>query len=218
MVYGPAFPVTLPDAYGFEKLRLERAFLRSATTRGVKAHVFRIGHALGDLQPLTQQIKTELGAGQASVNGNNVTPSNTIHVASLAEAIDIVNGGHPRVIDLVSSPQWTWGQVYAWYADDLGVTVTRGTQDIEGWSPRRILREGVLAATQVLPEPLADRMYGKFLVNHARRELATGVMTETVPAAIEATQWRGLRVHPLADLSDPVAAIERYPISATADD
>jgi dTDP-4-dehydrorhamnose reductase len=218
MVYGPAFPVTLPDAYGFEKLRLERAFLRSATTRGVKAHVFRIGHALGDLQPLTQQIKTELGAGQASVNGNNVTPSNTIHVASLAEAIDIVNGGHPRVIDLVSSPQWTWGQVYAWYAGDLGVTVTRGTQDISGWSPRRILREGVLAATHLLPEPLADRMYGKFLVNHARRELATGVITETAPVAIEATQWRGLTVHPLADLSDPVAAIERYPISTIIED
>jgi nucleoside-diphosphate-sugar epimerase len=212
MVYGPAFPVTLPDAYGFEKLRLERAFLRSAATRGVKARVFRIGHALGDLQPLTQQIKTELGAGQASVNGNNVTPSNTIHVASLAEAIDIVNGGHPRVIDLVSSPQWTWGQLYSWYASALGVPVTRSGQVVAGWGTRRVLREGVLAATQVLPERLAERMYGRFLIDRARRELTAGVTPETTPMAIEATRWRGLTGRTLAGLSDPVAAIEHYPM------
>jgi nucleoside-diphosphate-sugar epimerase len=212
MVYGPAFPVRFPDAYGFEKLRLERTFLRCATRRAVDAHVFRIGHALGDLQPLTRQIQAELRIGKTSVDPEDATPSNTIHVASLAEAIDIVDDKSPRVVDLVSSPQWTWGQLYSWYASALGVTVTRGTQDAQGWGPRQALREVALAASHVLPERLADRVYGRFLIDRARRELTAGVKSEPTPMAIAATRWRGLRGQPLAGLSDPVAATERYPM------
>lgn len=212
MVYGPAFPVALPDAYGFEKLRLERAFRRRAAHRAVDAHVFRIGHALGDLQPLTRQIKAELRSGETSVGPDDATPSNTIHVASLAEAIDMVDGSHPRVVDLVSSPQWTWGQLYSWYASALGVPLTLGALDVEGWGPTRILREGALAASHVLPEPLAERMYGRFLINRARRELTAGVTSETTPRAMEATRWRGLRGRPLSGLSDPVAALKLYPM------
>lgn len=212
MVYGPAFRVRLPDAYGLEKLRLERAFLRSAARRAVDAHVFRIGHALGDLQPLTRQIQAELRSGEASVGPEDDTPSNTVHVASLAEAIAMVDGRHPRVVDLVSSPQWTWGEVYSWYASALGVPVTRGTQDVEGWGPRRALREAALAATHVLPERLADRAYGRFLIDRARRELTASVTGKPTLMAIEATRWRGLIAQPLAGLSDPVAAIKQYPL------
>lgn len=212
MVYGPAFPFRLPDAYGLEKLRLERAFLRRATNRGIEAHVFRIGHALGDLQPLTRQIKAELQGGKTSVDSDDATPSNTIHVASLAEAIDMVHGSHPRVIDLVSSPQWTWGQLYSWYASALGVTVTRGALDVEGWGPRRLFREVVLTVCQALPERVAERMYGRFLINRARHELPVGITSARTSMAIEATRWRGLTGEGLFGLSDPASAIERYPI------
>jgi nucleoside-diphosphate-sugar epimerase len=212
MVYGPAFPIRCPDAYGLEKLRLERAFLRRATRRGVEAHVFRIGHALGDLQPLTRQIEAELRARRTSVSEGNTTSSNTIHVASLAEAITMVGRSHPKVIDLVSSPQWTWGQLYSWYASGAGVPVTSVAQDVEGWGPRRVMREAALVASHALPEQLADRMYGRFLVGRARRELATTAALETRPMAIEATRWRGLKGRPFSGLSDPMAAIDRYPI------
>lgn len=210
MVYGPAFPVRFPDAYGVEKLRLERAFLRCANRKAIDAHVFRIGHALGDLQPLTRQIQAELRRGEASVGPDNDTPSNTVHVASLAEAIDIVDGRHPRVVDLVSSPQWTWGELYSWYASALGAPVTPGTQAVEGWRARRVLREGVIAATHVLPERLADHVYGRFLIGRARRELAAEFALEATPMAIEATRWRGVTGHTLAGLRDPIAATEQY--------
>lgn len=212
MVYGPAFSVRLPDAYGLEKLRLERAFLRCAARRTVDAHVFRIGHALGDLQPLTRQIQAELRRGETSVGPKDATPSNTIHVASLGEAIDIVDRSHPRVADLVSSPQWTWGQLYSWYASALGVPVTRGARDVEGWRPRRVLREGALAASHALPERLADRAYGRFLTYRARRELTAGITSDTAPMAIEATRWRGLTGQPLTGLSDGLVAMKHYPM------
>jgi nucleoside-diphosphate-sugar epimerase len=212
MVYGPAFPVRFPDAYGVEKLRLERAFLRCATRRAVDAHVFRIGHALGDLQPLTRQIQTELRVGEASVGPEDDTPSNTVHVASLAEAIDMLDGRYPRVVDLVSSPQQTWGELYSWYASALGVPVTRGAHNAKAWGSRRILREVALAASHVIPERLSDRVYGRFLTDRARREITAGVTGEPTPMVIEATRWRGLTGQPLGGLHDPVAAAERYPM------
>jgi len=212
MVYGPAFRVSLPDAYGFEKLRLERVFRRCATRRSVDAHVFRIGHALGDLQPLTRQIQAELRRGRASVGPDDTTPSNTIYVASLAEAIDKVSGGFPRTVDLVSSPQWTWGEVYSSYARALGVPVICSDQAVEGWGLKRVVREAAYATMQVLPERLADRVHGRFLIDRARRELTAGVTRAPAPLAIEATRWRGLTGRALTGLSDPAAAIVRYPL------
>jgi nucleoside-diphosphate-sugar epimerase len=216
MVYGPAFPIRLPDAYGLEKLRLERRFLHRASHRGITAHVFRIGHALGDLQPLTRQIQAELRIGRASVSGDNATPSNTIQVASLAQAIDILDGDHPRVIDLISSPQWTWGQLYSRYASELGVPVTRGTEDAEGWGPKRALREGALAASHLLPERLTDWIYGRILIERARRDLKVGVTGERRAVAIEATQWRGLGGHSLTGLGDSDTALAQYPMPTLA--
>jgi nucleoside-diphosphate-sugar epimerase len=213
MVYGPAFQFRCPDAYGLEKLRLERAFHNATEHRDLSAHVFRIGHAIGDLQPLTRQIHEELQRGKTSVGLDSDTPSNTIHVASLAQAVHQASSSYPRVADLVTEPSWSWGDLYSWYAGDIESVTSPMNWAAEPWRAKRVARELGLVASLALPERISARMYGRYLVARAKNELAASSTTPSGPCGIEATGWRGLKgMTHLPGLCDPLQAIERYPI------
>ena len=209
MVYGPDLPFGVLDAYGLEKLFLERLILRNATQASHRATVLRIGHALGDLQPLSEQIGQALKRGLTELPLSGTRPSNTVFVASLADvAVRAVEDRLPNgTFDLVTSPQWTWAEVFNWYAAELGVSFTGVSNGSFRWiHPETVMARlrGVLA---IAPDGVAERIYGLHLRSMARSRRPP---SNPLKSSLLAFHWRGVGNHPLPDLLSPEQANDRY--------
>ena len=213
MVYGPAYPLRFPDAYGIEKLRLERYFLTNARRMNRPAHVFRIGHALGDLQPLTRQIGDEIRSGHASARMDSSRPSNAIHVASLAEALLALDGEQRQVLDLFNAPLITWGDIYREQAGLLRSGPLEMLPVASPLSAAGLIREAALAVNQLLPARLTEPAFGRLLIRRAKRDLAATASSPSGRSGIQATRWRALTPHqPLNDLSRLDAVVPAFPL------
>ena len=222
MVYGPTAPVRLPDAYGLEKLQIERLVRRAARQRGSRAYVFRIGHTLGELQPLTLQVQDDIREDRLALPGGGERASNTVFVAGLAEAVAAVAEGRvaPQPYhDLVTSPQWSWREVYGFYGGQprtapVDPVPSRVAQRAIALALRPGLRERLLFGAQLVPAGVADRAYGLYLQSAARGSLGGGA-----PAVPEngGVGWRALTVRrPFPGLSDPPEAATRYALPERA--
>ncbi|MBK9180746.1 MAG: NAD(P)-dependent oxidoreductase [Acidimicrobiales bacterium] len=212
MVYAPNVPFVLPDAYGLEKRRLERIGRGAGTRHDRPVFVFRLGHCLGPLQPQSTEIERSL-AGPVSLPAAGERDSNTIYVASIAEALMNVADGRARqgVYDLVSWPQWSWRQVYEEHAQAIErrAQISRGRGP--GWSRdrlRRALRDRLLVVPQHLPTAAGERLYGAYLQRNLFRRASTS-LSAGVP---EATSWRPVGRRPLPGLADPRTALRTYPL------
>jgi dTDP-4-dehydrorhamnose reductase len=127
-VYGDARPgrlVRWRSPYGRAKLLTERS-VRNAQRRWPKpVFILRLGHVCGELQGISQDIRMELLEGRAVLPEVDV-PSNTVLTIVIAEAIRQIAASNvkPGTYDLMNSPHWTWRQVYAYEAQQCGVTCT----------------------------------------------------------------------------------------------
>lgn len=114
------------NSYAQDKWRTEklvRAWTRR--THGA-AYIFRLGHVCGELQGITQQIRQALRTGQPIPVADPERASNTVHVATIVDAILRVAAGRVPVgtYDLMNVPQWTWREVFAHEARALDVAPT----------------------------------------------------------------------------------------------
>ncbi|MDQ6949653.1 MAG: NAD(P)-dependent oxidoreductase, partial [Actinomycetota bacterium] len=129
MVYAPNLRVRAPGAYGLEKLLLERVFLRTASRCKRLPFILRIGHVLGDLQPLSAQILCDIRLSPIVLPDGGERPSNTVFAATLAEATELIAGGTvcANTYDLVTDPQWTWRRVYNFHGANAGLSMEVNT-------------------------------------------------------------------------------------------
>lgn len=213
MVYAPDLPLRIPDAYGIEKLRLERLVRSLGATGDRPTTVFRMGHALGPLQPQSIAVLTAVRDGVTQLPQAGRLASNTAFVASLADlVVRATRGSLPTgTFDLVTQPQWSWADVFAHYAKEAG----REFFPTHGPSEHPALTEAMGARLRAvlawMPDPLAQRAYGLRLRWKARRP---GVPTRIRPTAPRATTWRGVGRAPMPGLLAPLDALERYPLPA----
>jgi dTDP-4-dehydrorhamnose reductase len=111
------------DPYGRAKLLTERT-VRTAQRRWRKpAFILRLGHVSGELQGISQDMRTELLEGRVVLPDVDV-PSNTVLTAVIAAAIRQIatHRIEPGTYDLMNCPQWTWQQAYAYEAQRCGAT------------------------------------------------------------------------------------------------
>ena len=163
MVYAPAMKVWLPDAYGLEKWLAEKGFLRLARQSQHPCYVFRLGHVLGDLHNITRKICGEIANRRVALPHQGVTASNTVFTSSIVEAIVRIARGQatPGTYDLITEPQWTWLDVYRYYAAQLNLPLELAApDDVPSAAPRaspgRFVRRtlGYFANTNFLRERL----------------------------------------------------------------
>lgn len=228
MVYAPNLPFRIPSAYGIEKLLLERTFMRAAKARGRIPLVWRIGHVLGDLQPLSIDISSELAMQSVLLPAGGDRASNTVFAATLAEATHLTSEFRVAsgTYDLVTHPQWTWRQVYEYHAAQKGISLNivqspNGHQikqmiwRVASASAERLsrtqIREHLLTAVQLAPTAVADRAYGAYLRAGARR---AGRLNEAATRSSNpALRWRPLPFSAtVPGLHDPITASELYPL------
>lgn len=228
-VYAPALRLRFPGAYGMEKLLTERLTRRLCRRSGRPCFVLRLGHVLGDLQNITLKIRREIQAGPVLLPHGGAKASNSVFTASVAEAVHRIaqRGARPGTYDMMSSPQWSWVDVYAFHAMQLGLELRLA--DAPGFSKgsklrgpgrmlravarylseRNLVRERVAFLLGFMSEEKNHRMHMRYLQARALREI-NELMQNRSPYA--APDWRELRVRSLAGLSDPRAAMQAYPL------
>jgi nucleoside-diphosphate-sugar epimerase len=194
----------LPDAwirwrsfYGREKIRCERWQRRVAKRFGRPVHILRLGHVCGDLQSISFSIRDQIAAGPVILAGDGSQASNTVHVATIVDAIvQIARGADPPgTYDLMCHPSWSWRQVYEHeaQANGLPLVTENGPNPPTGRSfgrrvfqgiirlPKRWLmsvaalpgvREFVLRSMSHLPASWNENMQAKYYCKRAAAEVA----------------------------------------------
>jgi len=235
MVYAPAMKVWIPDSYGLEKLFAEKIFRRLCLLSHHPAFVFRLGHVLGDLQNITNKIRSEVRDGGVALPHEGLRASNTVFTASIVDAIVQIAKMHgaqsvnPGTYDLITCPQWTWLDVYKYYAGQLGISLQlahplqvrdpKSGSGNPGRSMRRFLSylashhaltERLTFLLAFLPRSVNQRMYLRYLQTRARTEINALRQSEKVEFCVE--DWRELRVRSFGQTSDPAILMARYPL------
>jgi nucleoside-diphosphate-sugar epimerase len=231
MVYAPGMKFWLPDSYGLEKLISERIFRRLCRASHHPAFVFRLGHVMGDVQNITRKICAEIREGTVALPHQGSRASNTVFTASIVEAIVQVAQGSstPGTYDLITSPQWSWLDVYSYYAKQLGLPLhlarpeqirsPKSRPGGPGGSMRNFLRylanhhaltERLTFFLAFLPRSVNQKMYLRYLQTRALTEVSA--LRESGKAQYCVEDWRELRVRSLGEMSDPVTLMARYPL------
>ena len=215
----------IPGTYGADKLLLEsrsRAWSRAA---GKQLVIFRLGHVLGDLQAITRKIRSEIATREVALPLRGDLPSNTVFVPSIAAAVlkvgsREVTGG---TYDLISSPQWSWADVYRHYATESGETLNiveaapqtplyakitsgfvRSASDVV---LQQRVRERLGWFLRWMPETTNERLYSKYQVRRATSEIRQ-LETAAQPAV---EPWRGVGRNPVPGL-DPLSDFSAFPL------
>ena len=234
MVYAPAMKFRFLDSYGLEKLIVEKMFGRLCRASHHPFFVFRLGHVMGDLQNITHKMCGEIRGGRVVLPHQGRTGSNTVFTATIVEAIVQAARGaqRPGTYDLITSPQWSWLEVYEYYAAQLQVPLQSAKVDevhhpqarsggpgglVQRWlgylRHNQSLRERLMFLLAYLPADLNQRIYSRYLQTRARAEINALRQSEKIELCVP--DWRELRVQAMAQLPDPETLMLRYPLQCT---
>lgn len=222
------------NAYGDLKRRNEHHFASGARQANREGWALRLGHVCGDQQNITIGIRAEIEAGEV-VLPDPQRLSNTTHVAAIAEAILAIGEGRtagPGLYDLISTPHWSWQQVYAYEAKQIGkplnlsaaapgaATVAQSVftrakglafSTIDRLGIRPVLERGLV----YLPGDFIGRTKIAYTTGRARQEIAAlqSVSITTNSAAF----WPGLSLNALPGLRDTLDLLETGVFSVHGD-
>jgi nucleoside-diphosphate-sugar epimerase len=234
MVYAPGLKLRVPDSYGLEKLAAERLLSRLSRRSHHPLFVFRLGHVLGELQNITRKICTEIREGNVALPHQGQRASNTVFTAAIVEAVAQVTRGtaNPGTYDLITSPQWTWLNVYESYAAQLGLALSLAPAELvrdqrlssrsTGSPLRRMLRylaahhaltERLTYVLAFLPHSVNQQMYLRYLQTRAVTEIGALKQRASIEPCVE--DWRELQVRAFGHLPDPLTLMSRYPLECT---
>lgn len=113
--------------YTREKLHAEKLFRELCRKYGKEGFVFRLGHVFGVNQAWTRSILNIINSYEilnVKVHSNRL--SNILHTVTLKNAI--VKCLHKEIeareyYSLVNYPQWTWGEVFRYYAKGHNIRI-----------------------------------------------------------------------------------------------
>lgn len=107
--------------YAAIKRASERVVLKSAKQRGIVPYCIRVGEVHGRLQAVSQHLRHRLTRNQVCIGNRSDDLSITVFASSIAHAVIRCAAGleKPGITSLVSAPQWTLSQLYAYYSDEL---------------------------------------------------------------------------------------------------
>jgi len=231
MVYAPAMKFWFPDSYGLEKLIAEKMFRRLCRASHHPAFVFRLGHVMGDLQNITRKIRSEICSGRVALPHQGLRASNTVFTAAIVEVIVQIAkaAATPGTYDLITFPQWTWFEVYKYYAAQFGLPLqlahaqqvrdpNSDSSSTDGAMRRLLgylsnhhaLTERLTFLLAFLPRSVNQRMYLRYLQTRALTEINALRQREKIDLCVD--DWRELRVRAFRPMPDPVTLMMRYPL------
>jgi nucleoside-diphosphate-sugar epimerase len=236
MVYAPNMRFWFPDSYGLEKLVEERMFRRLCAASQHSAFVFRLGHVMGEMQNISRKICNEIRDGKVALPQQGLRGSNTVFTAAIVDAIVQIaqRAPKPGTFDLITFPQWTWLNVYKYYATQLGLPLplVPAEQVVDpksglagpGASMRRLLRylahhrtlmERLTFFLAFMPRSVNQRIYLRYLQTRARTEINALRASRKIEFCVQ--DWRELNVHSFGQMADPITLMARYPLPSAVE-
>ena len=108
------------SVYGATKRYAEKLAIRKARETGREVYVLRLGQVHGEFQSVSRMIRT--GLRDFTVHLPDV-PSYTVFTFTIAEALVNIAMGfeRPGIYTLLSNPEWSWKEVFEYYAKIEGV-------------------------------------------------------------------------------------------------
>jgi len=180
--------------YAADKRYLERHALAQQSKRDI--YVLRLSQVHGELQRVSQEFIEETACGKVSLPFSVNTVSYTVFCFTIAQAlVNIAQGKErPGRYTLVSTPAWSWGEVYRYWARKSGTEVTFLTDPnlcFQQSSYRQLLNLGHFLLTPVLrlgmahkqpilnylsmgSQRIQERMQAEYLRRRAVSEIAQG--------------------------------------------
>mgnify|MGYP001296409205 CR=1 FL=1 len=115
--------------YAADKRYLERHALAQKNKRDI--YVLRLSQVHGTLQTVSQQFMEETERDKVSLPFSADTDSYTVFCYSIAEAMVNITQGkeRPGRYTFVSTPAWSWGEVYTYWASQRGVKFELASQE-----------------------------------------------------------------------------------------
>jgi nucleoside-diphosphate-sugar epimerase len=210
--------------YGDMKRANERQVRTLARRAKRPAYILRLGHVIGAHQNLARVIHSEIADPPVRLPFPD-RPSNVVATATIADALIAIaenRAGTPGTYDLVNVPNWTWQEVYAHEARQIGkpleLSPTPGCMHQE-WGPLSLIIAGMVGGTQIrelalkalswLPASAAASAKANYAVARARREIAELAATRSVTN--NALFWPGLRVKHLPGLRETGYLLDTQP-------
>lgn len=147
--------------YAADKRYLERHVLSHQNTRDI--YVLRLSQVHGELQKVSQQFIDEVVEGDIALPFHEDTSSYTVFCYSIAEAIINICSGkeRPGIYTVVSTPYWSWGDVYRYWASRQGIQVNllaSAKKNDESTKSRFLRNAGKLLAKPVIDLGVKYRM------------------------------------------------------------
>ncbi|OAI49812.1 hypothetical protein AYO43_00085 [Nitrospira sp. SCGC AG-212-E16] len=199
------------DLYAREKYRCEKAARAAANTYGLDTFIFRLGHVCGEFQGITREIRGRIARDPIHVPDLE-RASNTVHVATIADAILKVAAGSvmPGTYDLMNRPQWSWKEVFEYEGREIGVS-PRFVKYPEkaGMEPRDFFSRNARLGMMMLA--------GKPLVRRAGSRLL-GLLPSDWPQRLKAKYSMKAAAAEIAKLfprDEPMDAVLRKPVGRT---
>jgi nucleoside-diphosphate-sugar epimerase len=236
MVYAPSMKFRFPDSYGLEKLVEERMFRRLCAASQHPAFVFRLGHVIGEMQNITRKIRGEIRDGKIALPYQGLRASNTVFSVAIVEAIVQIAQAAPKpgTYDLITFPQWSWLDVYRYYATQLGLPLQLVPAEQVGDPKsglagpgalmRRLLRylanhrtvmERLTFFLAFLPRSVNQRIYLRYLQTRARTEINALRASRKIEFCVQ--DWRELSVHSFGQMADPITLMASYPLPSAVE-
>lgn len=199
------------DLYGREKYRCEKAARAAANTYGLDTFIFRLGHVCGEFQGITREIRERIAREPIHVPDPD-RASNTVHVATIADAILKVAAGSatPGTYDLMNRPQWSWKEVFEYEGREIGVSprFVKCSEKV-GTGPREFFSPNASLWVMMLS--------GKPLVRRAGSRLL-GLLPSDWPQRLKAKysiKAAGVEIAKLFPKHEPMEAVLRRPVGRT---
>ena len=228
-VYGTSIehtPFVWKSAYARSKRRAERLAIRLGTKEQKPVFVLRLGHVAGQDQSISKSIRSEIRRGAIRLPAPG-RKSNIVYTATIGEAIAKAAEakiGAPGIYDLLNVPQWTWREIYAHEAAQMGAPIEILPVEELGSDRKfqfrsivaglarsipqsRVAKEYVVEVISKLSPALNYRAQAIYYCARAAKEIA---MLNERPSGGDAAKWREVGTRQLLCLSD-TASLLRNP-------
>ena len=117
-----------PDnEYGRSKLFVEQYARKICESKKIRHYIIRLGHVIGAGTDRSREIVEFSKSSRFGLPFEGSLPSNTIHVERLASIIGaLISSPVPEGIYNIAEEGKTWGEVFDWHTESLGLpAVTR---------------------------------------------------------------------------------------------
>jgi hypothetical protein len=188
------------------------------------------------MQNITRKIRGEIRDGKIALPYQGLRASNTVFSVAIVEAIVQIAQAAPKpgTYDLITFPQWSWLDVYRYYATQLGLPLQLVPAEQVGDPKsglagpgalmRRLLRylanhrtvmERLTFFLAFLPRSVNQRIYLRYLQTRARTEINALRASRKIEFCVQ--DWRELSVHSFGQMADPITLMASYPLPSAVE-